>query len=258
VKPHELDELLRGLTPAEEALPENRVRVAAACFQREVNRDVALPPTPEERPHIADWLRDGLNSGRLMGRRPPVTRTRLAVYPTWVDKARSLQDRKCDVCCIWAGPGMPVSFDVPMEPFSAQCSSSDLRFYKEEISSYVASNRLTAQGWRHQPVCITVVAIVSQMTRLKDADNLVKGFLDALQDVLFENDRAIQHLEVLRLRPKIPAGGYLVTARPVRALEDDIMDQSRDVKWRRRIPSAHEARLLDRESDAPGLRPPPT
>jgi hypothetical protein len=40
---------------------------------------------------------------------------------------------------------------------------------------------------------------------------------------------------VLRLRPEVPDGCYLVTARPVRALEDDIIDRSRDVQWRWRI-----------------------
>lgn len=238
---HELDERLGGLTPAEEALPENRIRVAAACFQREFNRELVLPPPSEDRAEIADWLRDGMRTGRLGCRRRTTTQTKPAVYPTWVDKAQSLQHSGCDSCSVWVGPGMPVSFDVPIDPFTAQCSSRDLRYYKKQISMFLGRDRMTAQGWREQSVCLTVVAVVPAKSRLKDADNLIKGFNDALQDVLFDNDRAIQHLDVHRLRPQVARGVYLVTARPVRPLEDDIMDLSREVTWRSRIPSPSEA-----------------
>lgn len=238
---HELDEMLGGLTPAEEALPENRVRVAAACFQSEVNRELVLPPTPEDRTEIADWLRVGMGTGRFDCRRRTTTQTRPAVYPTWVDKAQSLQRSGCDSCSVWVGPGMPVFFDVPIDPFTAQISSRDLRYYKQQIGVFLSRNRMTAQGWREQSVCLTVVAVVPMKSRLKDADNLIKGFNDALQDVLFENDRAIQHLNVHRIRPQVPRGVYLVAARPVRPLEDDIMDLSREVTWRSRIPSPGEA-----------------
>lgn len=228
-----LQESLDGLTDSQFLLPENRIRVAAYCYGAAVDKEVSVPPTEAERVPIADWLRQLRQEGQPspVHRRSPDIRP--AVHATWVDKVRWLQMRTCDVCDLWVGPGLPVSFDVPIKPFTAQTKSERLRDLKGLVTRHLRSSREITQGWSRRPVCLQIVAVLGCDDRIKDVDNMVKGLVDSFQGALYKNDSEVQHLDVTRFRAPDTRGAYLVMARPVRALDEDVMDRNRPVQWRR-------------------------
>ncbi len=235
VSVHALDELLSKLRPSEALLPGNRIRTAAFAYNSRGCAQIAVPPTTdEERRALSDWLRHEREAG-LQAARPTREPFIPLLHETWIAKVHWLWTRPCDVCDTRAGPGIQVRFMVPIEPFTAQTSSSRLRNLKARVRERLRSQSVVNQRWRGVPVCLTVIAALGVGLRSKDADNLVKALLDAMQDVLFQNDDAVQHLNVVRLRPGTPDGFYAVSARPIRALEDDIVDCATSVRWRTRI-----------------------
>jgi Holliday junction resolvase RusA-like endonuclease len=52
----------------------------------------------------------------------------------------------------------------------------------------------------NQKLCVHIVFVMGKNSRNKDVDNMTKPLLDALQGILFENDRDIDHLSVLKIR----------------------------------------------------------
>ncbi len=59
--------------------------------------------------------------------------------------------------------------------------------------------------------------------RRADADNLAKGLLDALNDVLYVDDTQIQCLTSRRFEYRGERGFYVVTARGVFDFRDDVV-----------------------------------
>lgn len=231
---HLMDEVLAGLSASEIAIPENRIRAAAIVFGQQTGHNTAIPPTTAERIAIGEWLQSERQHG-LRGTHHGSIEDRRVIHESWIAKATWLQQRPCDICDTWTGPGIQVSFDVPIAPFSAQSPPQRLKDLKGRVHAQVGGQAVIAQRWRHLPVCLQVVAVLGLPDRRKDADNLIKGFMDALQGVLFEDDVEVQHLDVARIRCGIAEGMYLVRARPARALDEDVLDLHRQVRWRQRL-----------------------
>jgi hypothetical protein len=133
------------------------------------------------------------------------------------EKASVIAQSLCGACEIVSTDDgrMPlnVTFPVNVDPWSGQST-------KERGSLKKAVNEELVRGGHIQPwngvVCVTIVSLVprSNVGR-KDSDNLVKGLLDAMEGIVYANDRAIQCLTSRRVEFAGSVGLYVVSARAV-------------------------------------------
>jgi Holliday junction resolvase RusA-like endonuclease len=189
----------------------------------------------ETQQQLVDWLLGSHDGVRPHLEVPRKGGPRPGVHPTLAHKAAWLQFQGCQVCDVHLGPGIPVTFGIRISPFSAQSRKAGvLQRRKAAVREQLGRDRSIRQLWpAHLPVCMQITALVRRDTRTKDVDNMVKGILDALQGVLYQNDSAVQHLNVIRLTHELDQGFYLMHARPVREITDDIVDGSKcAVTWR--------------------------
>lgn len=206
-------------------VPENRLRQARISYGQthELNDELEVDEIDSL---IVDHL---LTAGATSFTGGPNDRGRL--HATYMSKATWLSDRPCTTCDI-AAPGMSVSMQLPIDPFSAQIGAETLRSRKARLRAGLASMYPESGLWpKCVHVCLRVVCVLSAHDRDKDADNLVKGVLDSLQSVLYENDASIGHLEVFKLSTRASRGFYLVSARPVEVLTSDVLDVRRELSW---------------------------
>lgn len=72
-------------------------------------------------------------------------------------------------------------------------------------------------------MCVSVVSLLPLARRRIDVDNVVKGLLDSLQGVLYDNDQRIQCLTSRRVDYNGPTGGYFIAARAVWPWDADVV-----------------------------------
>lgn len=80
-------------------------------------------------------------------------------------------------------------------------------------------------------LCVTVVCAVGAGDKQKDADNMVKGLLDALQGSVYTNDTAVAHLSVRRIRQEGQEGFYALGVTPVLDPLDDVIERVLTATW---------------------------
>ncbi|WP_134774139.1 RusA family crossover junction endodeoxyribonuclease [Ornithinimicrobium flavum] len=204
---------------------ENRLRQARISYQLTLGRHDEQEPGELNSLVVESLLTAGATSftSTLDGR------SRL--HATYLSKATWLAERPCTTCD-FDPSGLPVSVQLPIDPFTAQTDAGALRERKSRIRSGLASMYPSNCSWPAcTQVCLRVVCVLGAKNRDKDADNLVKGILDSLQSVIYENDASISHMEVFKLSTQAPRGFYLVSARPVEPLTNDVLDPTRGLSW---------------------------
>jgi Endodeoxyribonuclease RusA len=226
--------LAQELWSLHDAPPASRVAAALRAFQKAVGETLANPPTSGQLHEAAQWLvseegaRDGPSISLLVRSRP--LRYRL-VHPTVNWKAGWLQQAVCPVCEYDENSrAKRVSFPIRIRPFSAQ-TKKRLARTKELIRESLKDRFSSAGDWADANVCIWVVAVMGKAEPDKDVDNLVKGLLDALQGIFYENDARVQHLSAIKLRYAGDDSHYLVDVRPVHNYLEDVVYPGADISW---------------------------
>ena len=235
---HPADEFLSRLSASEAQVPLNRVAMVRAAFNETFATQVDGMTEVQYKSRLVDWLLDSSEGQQPHLTLPRKGGRRRGIHPTLAHKAAWLQSQECQVCDVHLGPGITVKFGIRISPFSAQTHRNGvLQQRKRGVHEQIKARRVVQQPWpAHVAVCMQVTALVQRSTRVKDVDNMVKGILDALQGVLYENDSTIQHLNVIRLTHDLDEGFYLLHARPARQLSDDIIDDARCVaSWKQPI-----------------------
>lgn len=217
---HPLDAALihlgSGATSAE------RLEALWSAYERETGQRLDRPPSDADRQAVRSWAgaiwRD--DAPTLLAKWPVL---QAALYTDVKRKADFLTQLGCARC--HTDPAitlLAVHFAIPVEPWSSQ-SRSDRRRIRASVMEELAEKRLSKLPWGDHPLCVTVASVVPANRRRKDADNLVKGLLDAMQGFLYSNDRQIQCLTSRRLEYAGPSGYYLVGARPVVPVTADVI-----------------------------------
>lgn len=83
------------------------------------------------------------------------------------------------------------------------------RVYTEEVESAVAS--VAWIKFRRSSLKVSIDAVMPD-NRIRDIDNVQKVLLDALTKAgAWDDDKQIDHLEIIRRRPALPPGKVIVT-----------------------------------------------
>ena len=215
--PHPLDLLLRELP--EEASAEERLAVVWRYYEQETGQHLDNPPTEVQRRHVHDWLTSSVPGGPTF-----VTygmQRRLMAARSVKDKASAVNQLLCPACRPVRGMH---TFPIAVDPWSAQSDPEHNARIKSLLNKEL-SDRGTFDQPLAEPLCVGIVAVVPRLRRVMDADNLVKGLLDSLTEVVYENDRHIQCLTSRRMiwSGEVGTGYYLVRITPVEPFEQDVI-----------------------------------
>lgn len=218
-----------------DAPPSIRVAAALRAYVSATGRLLDDPPTADQRTEAATWMIhenmavDGHSTALLHRPRRAIWPL---VHPRASDKASWLRQASCPICeSDEDAEAAPISFGIPIKPFSAQVSKKHVPEIKRRIRENLATRLDFGRSWEGAKVCAWVVAVMGAHDRDKDVDNLVKGILDAIQGKVYSNDASIQHLNATKIRHASPDGYYLVSVRPVRGYLDDVIDPDSVVIW---------------------------
>jgi Holliday junction resolvase RusA-like endonuclease len=236
---HPLARHLLPLSP--DAPPGDRVQATLRAYNEAKAADLRLPLSKNDAKTVRDWLvwvelhegYDETGHGRLLlFKHFPVIRC--LIYPDAAAKANYLHQAAC-ITCIPDPQRHPrrVSFSVRTRPFSAQSlPSENLRLIKQKVRSSMQQRFGDLEAsWRDTDVCIRLIAVMGRDDAKEDADNIVKGLLDALQGSVYSNDAAICHLTIDRFRHEGNEGFYLASATPVKDPLSDVILPTVDVNW---------------------------
>lgn len=224
VDEHYLDAELRLL--GEDAPPDDRLDVIWTAYERGTGKSIGRPPTGAERACVKAWLQAMRGTDSFPVFSVPRRTLRQVAALSLSEKANSLVQAPCTTCepLLTADGRFALNLataPINVDPWSRQSNPNASRL-KTEVHDELAA-RGHFEPWTESPLCVTIVSLVSKETRTKDVDNVVKGLLDAMQGVLYVNDRGIQCLTTRRVEYAGPAGLYLVAARAVHEWSDDVV-----------------------------------
>lgn len=218
--------------------PLERLGVVFRAYSVATNTPLPADPTPEQRQKVELWLRlQRDDSLAALGMMRPLGR-RFLVNSTASGKASRLAQLACPTC---GPPGR--TFPVDVDPWSAQSSKM-----KVAIRQGVTTQLAGGNGDRQMPmlptgpICLSIVAVVplagGRGRGRKDVDNLVKGLVDAMSGIIYNDDDQVQCLTVRRLEYSSTRGHYMVGVRQAEDFSDDVIYKDpigADIRWAPRL-----------------------
>lgn len=203
------------------ASAEQRLAVLWRHYSAATDVQLTDPPTLEERGEVYEWLK-GLRVG-VAGDSAPIFmvkqhRMRLLAALSPAEKPGPLVQLDCGSCEVVADANGHAArmFPIEVDPWSAQVDGARNRRLKDAVTTMLKTH-YRGEPTATFPMCVSVVSLVPQSHRRKDADNLLKGLLDSLASVAYENDAQIQCLTSRRVEYAGQTGLYFVKLRAVRA-----------------------------------------
>jgi hypothetical protein len=201
---------------------EERLEVVWQYYERSTGSAPTRPPTGDERRLVHDWLysRDGGPPALGVRRLRFVSDASLSTKT----KASSMAMRRCSVCRPLSNLPGTHSFPIDIDPWSAQ-SSPEHNTRIKPLIRHELQQRASFKSPKAGPFCVKVVAVVPKAKRLMDADNLCKGLLDSLSEVVYEDDRDIQCVMSQRLlwNGAVGTGYYIVGVTQVEGFDEDVI-----------------------------------
>ena len=220
---HPIDEKL--LTLDKYASPSERLDVVWRHYESMTNSQIAHPPAQQQRSEVHDWLLKlrGTGDDPMLALR----RTRLwhPLFLSLAEKSMAVQQAQCNACEVLVDENgkspLNRSFPIQVEPYSAQSNEKRVKI-REAVNSELLRAGIGIP-WDKSPVCVTVIALVPRQSQTKDVDNLAKGVLDAMNKVVYKDDRQIQCLTTRRIEYAGLKGSYWVSIRAVRPWSEDVV-----------------------------------
>ena len=219
------------------ASPTDRVEATFRAYEVATGTKLSVPITDAERTAVRIWLvqaemfdavdEAGHGVALLSTKDGPL------VHPGVSEKIGFPQQVPCRGCLqdLSRSP-LGIAFSVRTRPFSAQSlGAEDLKVLKERIAKSMAGRFDAIDAWEGAELCVTVVCAVGAGDKQKDADNMVKGLLDALQGSVYTNDTAVAHLSVRRIRQEGQEGFYALGVTPVLDPLDDVIERVLTATW---------------------------
>jgi Holliday junction resolvase RusA-like endonuclease len=190
-------ELAEALAPPDPELETVRAAVISAYNNESgTTIDPAGPPSLEDGERLGRWLRE-ISATRvhdLYGRLP---RLPGLIFDGLEDKYWRLLQAPCNVCGVRRGfPGQ--LFVLRIAPRSYQYEKPAIRAaFRDAVADAISQRDLTHLGT--QDVCLRLAYALAAARTTIDIDNITKLMLDALKGQLFNDDRQVVHLDVLKL-----------------------------------------------------------
>lgn len=72
--------------------------------------------------------------------------------------------------------------------------------FKKAIKHRLSMSNAVTKYEKGDKLCVYVVFVLSRKNKNKDLDNMSKALMDALEDILFDEDMEIQHLNLMKIR----------------------------------------------------------
>jgi Holliday junction resolvase RusA-like endonuclease len=127
----------------------------------------------------------------------PILRRVMSSNISW--KANHLMTRPCRQCDMYSRVPF-IAFILKMPPQSRQASdTAKRRAFNTAIEADLRSKNFDFSDFTTANLCAAITFVVANGRPRSDVDNLAKNLLDGLQDYAYENDRQIDHLDLLRL-----------------------------------------------------------
>jgi Holliday junction resolvase RusA-like endonuclease len=118
-------------------------------------------------------------------------------YENLTAKERVLSQRRCPICS--SPDNNIVEFTINASPASFRNQSSSLKkCFMKEIKERIGSEHI--KRWENLRICLKLTFVVPNGRSEKDIDNMSKIIMDAFHDVIYKNDRTVDHLDALKLR----------------------------------------------------------
>ena len=210
-----------------DATPEDRLAVAWKWYESHTDTTLGRPPSNPERHAVRMAMQRGNVGTVLLPKR--VIAPRLA--PFLASKAHVVAQATCATCDNFEdanGESLGIDLIVDVNPWSAQSNKKANKIIKAAVREELAKKSYL-QPWTASRICLRITSLVPPYgwrSKVKDADNLVKGILDALHGAIFENDRQIQCLTSRRIEYAGLEGYYMIRARSVYPWDADVVDPS--------------------------------
>lgn len=113
-------------------------------------------------------------------------------------KISSVAQFHCPMC---DGGSSPVSIiPIRIQPLSHQSSPARLHHAFKRAIAFRLQRAKSDQFYVGKRLCVHTVFVTALKQKEKDVDNMAKLFMDSLQDVLFENDKLVDHLSLMKVR----------------------------------------------------------
>jgi Holliday junction resolvase RusA-like endonuclease len=113
--------------------------------------------------------------------------------PTLSEKFSNLSQYNCPLCT----SDFPIAI-IPIRIRPTSYQASDART-KRAFKKAIAYSLSETPYYGSKRLCVHVTFVVGRKSRRKDADNMAKLLLDALQGRILDDDNQIDHLSLLRL-----------------------------------------------------------
>jgi Endodeoxyribonuclease RusA len=194
-------------------------------YEQEKGVSLDRPPRADQQIQVHDWLQALRGGDNFPIYSAQADLTRATLHLSLSEKAWRIAQCACTSCEVIVSLdgkiGLYKIFPIDVEPWSRQ-SSKDATQIRDAVRNELAERGML-QPWTESPLCLTIVSLVPSTTRRKDVDNLVKGLLDSMQDVLYRDDRLVQCLTSRRVEYAGPVGHYIVAARAVYPWNADVV-----------------------------------
>ncbi len=150
---------------------------------------------------FAQWLNFQRMEGDACLHNRKWPRLQEVLFSTFASKVLSIAQRHCFLC---AG-GRPIEDQFPtrliplrIRPISRQATKDELfKAFQAAVQSYF--ERMPMSFDLPEKLCLSLTFVLSSTGRDKDVDNMAKAMQDAIARALSFDDRAILHLDVMKL-----------------------------------------------------------
>lgn len=170
------------------------------AYQTATGLHLSQPPTLSELELVAGWINANYASFSLLfNKAHPTIKT---VYSTSLSsKAFLLAQHHCPICTTHEDSFPARVFSIRIPPVSKQAAAKKKgrrEAFERAIKHRFADNSTPFP--EHISICLLIVFVVKATGAQKDLDNMAKALLDAVKNVLFGDDRKIDHLNILRIK----------------------------------------------------------
>lgn len=144
---------------------------------------------------IARWLRGLLMSGDP---RADFLRRKWVLVPVFSSdlsaKINALAQFNCPLC---HGSGPSITIPIRIKPITYKASGSRVkRAFKKAINHRLRN----VHSFEDSRLCVHITFVIGRKGTRRDADNMAKLLLDAMEGSVFVNDNQVEHLSLLKLK----------------------------------------------------------
>ncbi|CAD5198487.1 RusA family crossover junction endodeoxyribonuclease [Pseudomonas sp. FEN] len=171
-----------------------------AAYELVEGLTLSQPPSLAELESVCKWV--NANDNTFLPLFVKYHRTLKRVYSSSLsEKISALAQHHCSICTIHDG-GLPthvISIRIPPISKQAAAQTRGRRAAFERAIKYRFAGHLTPFP-ADTSICLLIVFVVKASGAQKDLDNMAKAILDAVKNVLFGDDRRIDHLNIIRIK----------------------------------------------------------